>query len=885
MCPCEIGNAVNVSGACVIARQDSFSPWRCCARRAGEITHPEQLHTTACDWMPATVPGTVAAILAANGRWSFEQPTDFDADDWWFHTTFRAACQAALGREQEPSHLYFDGLATLAEVWLNGELLLTTDNMFRSYGVDVADKLHRDLQRDNELVIGFRSLTGALQQKRPRPRWKTNLVAHQQLRWQRTTLQGRIPGWSPPAPAVGPWRQVRLAAGPLIPQSIHLQPRLEGTTGIVTIDAHFVSTSPLRSASLQVGSNVGALQVQPVGNGFSVNGEVRIPDAKLWWPHTHGKPALSDCELVLEADDTRHQITCSPVGFRLLEIASSTSTIRDANDGAGGVNEAALAMASASPATDRFQVRVNGEAVFCRGACWTVSEILSLTGTAEQLRHDLVLARDAGVNMLRVGGTMVYESDAFYRLCDELGILVWQDFMFANMDYPVEDAAFRANITAEATEQLQRLAAHPCVAVYCGNSEVEQQAAMLGLPRELWRNSWFAEQLPTLCRQLHPGTAYVPSTPSGGVLPFQPSVGLTHYYGVGAYLRPLTDVRRADVKFTPECLGFSNVPEQATIDAITGGTHAVMHDPQWKRRVPRDTGAGWDFEDVRDHYLREIFQVDPVQLRSRDTTRYLQLSRLVSGEMLQQTYSEWRSGHSRNGGALVWFYKDLWPAAGWGIIDSTGTPKAAYYFLKRSWASRQLVLTDEGLNGLQLHLVNETADDCDATVEVMLLKEPNVVVARQELSLCIAGRSLRTLSAEQILGAFYDVSYAYRFGPAHHDVVVATWYDADRRAISEAVHFIQRSVPMIERGVPLQSMAEPTGSGEYRITLQADRLLHAVQLTADGYLPDDNYFHLLPNRPRTVTFRARSEPAPRFKAMIEALNLESSHVVTVPPHA
>ena len=381
-----------------------------------------------------------------------------------------------------------------------------------------------------------------------------------------------------------------------------------------------------------------------------------------------------------------------------------------------------------------FQIRVNHESIYCRGACWTVSDILNLTGTEQSLRHDLTLARDAGINMLRVGGTMVYESDSFYRLCDELGIMVWQDFMFANMDYPVDDDSFRQNVWVEATEQLTRLAPHPCVAVYCGNSEVEQQAAMLGMPRELWSNSWFAEQLPALCHSLHPGAGYVPSTPTGGVLPFHPNSGLTHYYGVGRL--PAASERCTPIRC--EIHARNTWFFQHSGSGVDRSRHRwihspVIHDPRWKRRVPRDTGAGWDFEDVRDHYLRELFNVDPVQLRSSDTPRYLQLSRLVPGEVMHQTFSEWRGIHSQNSGGLVWFYKDLWPGAGWGIIDSTGVPKATYYYLKRTWSPRQLTLTDEGLNGLHVHLVNESNEPCNGTVEVTLLKEPNVVVARQEI--------------------------------------------------------------------------------------------------------------------------------------------------------
>ena len=833
------------SAETVISSGGSWSPWRCCAQRPGKISHPSQLLVESPEWVPATVPGTVASTLAANNRWTFENTPEIDGDDWWFRTTFQSATES-----QHPAFLHFDGLATLAEVWLNGELVLTTNNMFRRYSVDVSSRL----QADNELVLGFRSMTEELKKKRPRPRWKTNLVNNQQLRWFRGTLQGRIPGWSPPAPAIGPWRGIRLETSAVSLHTVHLQSRLDNGTGIVAFDGKLLTADSIDSASLRVGNHVAPLQRTQQPDGFSLQGELQIAQAIAWWPHTHGQPTLYDCELLIESGNRKYSFPCAPVGFRQLEIET----------------------------TRGFQVRVNEQPIYCRGACWTVSDILTLTGTHEQLRHDLTLARDAGVNMLRVGGTMVYESDTFYRLCDELGILVWQDFMFANMDYPVDDESFRSNVTAEATEQLTRLAAHPCVAVYCGNSEIEQQAAMLGMPRELWSNSWFAQDLPELVGRLHAGTAYVPSTPTGGVLPFQPNTGLTHYYGVGAYLRPVTDVRRSDVKFTPECLGFSNVPEAATIEAIMQGSNPVTHDPRWKRRVPRDTGAGWDFEDVRDHYLREVFHVDPVQLRSWDTPRYLQLSRLVTGEMMQQTFSEWRSSHGHNRGGLVWFYKDLWPAAGWGIIDSTGIPKAAYYALKRTWNSRQLVITDEGLNGLQLHLINETSQPCAGFVEVQLLKEPNIVVARQEVSVGMEGRATRTLSADEILGGFYDVSYAYRFGPAHHDVVVATWFDGDRRVISEAFHFIRRGIPVLERNVVLETSAERVDENTCQITLQADRFLQAVHVSANGFLPDDNDFHLVPNRTKTVIFQSRQQKS-GFKAMVEALNMETSHVVTVRP--
>jgi beta-mannosidase len=814
--------------------------WSCCAQPPGTIVDPDHLARTATDWLPATVPGTVASALRAAGKCDFNQPIDLDGQDWWYRTTFAAPdCE-----ENGLCHLCFDGLATIADVWLNGRLLLSTDNMFRGYRLDIAPHL----QATNELVLGFRSLTEDLKRKRPRPRWKTNLTSNQQLRWRRTSLLGHIPGWSPPVPVVGPWREVRIETGPVVLSECRLCSTVDGSKGVVTFAARVHSSRLVESVRLRVGSHETVVETTEDADGLLLQGELRISDPPLWWPHTHGEQPLFSCSVVIEANNHLHTFDCGSVGFRCLQA--------NANDG--------------------FSITINGSPIYCRGACWTVNDIFDPNGVESSLRYDLQLARNAGMNMLRVGGTMTYESDAFYRLCDELGILVWQDFMFANMDYPVEDESFAGNIAAEARQQLNRLAAHPCLAVYCGNSEIEQQAAMLGMPRELWRNRWFAEQLPALCAELHPGTAYVPSTPSGGSLPFHTGTGISHYYGIGAYLRSPMELRSANVNFTPECLGFANVPEPETIDALMQGALPAMHHPKWKQRVPRDTGAGWDFEDVRDFYLRYLYELDPVQLRSFDTNRYLQLSRVASGEMMAQTFAEWRSGHSQNRGGLVWFFKDLWPGAGWGIVDSTGLPKAAYYYLRRTWQSRQIVLTDEGLNGLHFHAINELAEPLSGFVEVTLLREPSLTVARSEVPIEIGSRSQKMFCADELLGGFHDVNHAYRFGPPHHDVVIATLYDTEHQVISEACYFTRRREPTPSRGLALESTVQKTSGTEYQVTLNSDRFLHGVHLSAKGYLPNDNYFHLPPSRSKTVVFSALGTSAGLFKMTVEALNSDDT---------
>lgn len=820
----------------------SQATWFCCAAPAGsERVSPH------AEWLPATVPGTAASALRAAGKWDFQQPVDLDSNDWWFRTSFSVPDRPG----NEPCSLCFDGLAGLAEVRFNGEVVLTTDNMFRSYRVDIGNLL----RAENELVIVFRSLTADLKKRRPRPRWKTNLISNQQLRWHRTSLLGRIPGWSPPVPAIGPWRDVRLECQAIQFRELQRTATLEGAEGIVNFKATIHSWEAIEAATLRVGENAVLLLLE----GDVLSGTLRIKDPLLWWPHTHGAPQLHDCSVLIKTTSSEQSIPLEPVGFRRIEIAHEPD----------------------------FAVHVNGRPVYCRGACWTTSDIFTHSGSPESLRHDLILARDAGMNMLRIGGTMHYESDAFYRTCDELGILVWQDFMFANMDYPVDEAAFAENISFEAVQQLDRLAQHPCIAIYCGNSEIEQQAAMLGMPRELWRNDWFGDRLPVLCGAHHPGAAYVPSSPSGGVLPFHARTGVTHYYGVGAYLRSVRELRQADVKFTSECLGFANIPETDVIDEIMGGSMPVTHHPRWKQRVPRDTGAGWDFEDVRDHYLGELFGVDPAKLRSFDMPRYLELSRVTSGEMMARTFSEWRSSHSRNAGGLIWFFKDLWAATGWGIMDHHGMPKAAYYQLKRLWKSQQLTITDEGTDGLHLHLVNETGDSVDGFMEVQLLREPNIVTAKQEIAVKAGPNSKQTLSLDEILGSFHDVNYAYRFGPQKHHVVIATWLNSEREPVSEAIHFTRARDPeahvLCSDAISIE--AEALSGGSFRVLLTADRFVQSIRLSAKGFLPDDNYFHLLPNCSKSVMFSPVGVHSGVFRTYVETLNLvgESSIEVRAVP--
>ncbi|MFO1426565.1 MAG: hypothetical protein U1F11_06250 [Steroidobacteraceae bacterium] len=683
-------------------------------------------------------------------------------------------------------------------------------------------------------MLRFRSLTRALATKRPRPRWRVPMIEQQQLRWFRTTLLGRTPGWSPPAAAVGPWRPIwLLRPGATRIVDLRLDATLSGERGI--LDVSFRLTGQHAAGALQVcialDDQRSVATVRPDADG-RCQARLEVEAAEKWWPHTHGSPRLYEVTVTAPG---KAAVPLGRVGFRTIEL--------DTRDGG-------------------FTLRVNGERIFCRGACWTPMDPVTFRAQGESLARTLRQARDAGMNMLRVGGTMVYEDDAFHDLCDELGILVWQEFMFANMDYPQGDAAFRQSVELEARQQLARLQSHPSLAVLCGNSEQEQQAAMWGAPRESWASPLFHDTLRAISTELCPRTPYWPSSAHGGAFPHDATQGTTSYYGVGAYLGPFDDARRAAPRFATECLAFANVPEPATIAAMPGGLSIRRHHAAWAARAPRDLGAGWDFDDVRDHYLERLFDVRAERLRYSDHATYLARGRATSAEVMRRAFSEWRRGASQTDGALVWFLRDLWPGAGWGVIGSDGRPKAAWHALRETLQPLALLFTDEGTNGLDLHVVNERARSLSGELGIGVYRDGELRIAEGRRRIEVAGRSVLRMPAMSLLDAFLDLNFAYRFGPPSHDVVVATLL-ADGACVARSIYTLAGARTRQHEDIGLAASAQPADGGGFSVDVSTRRFAYCVSFDVEGFDPDEQYFSLAPGESRRVRLRPAPGSRPR----------------------
>ena len=808
--------------------------WEVSSSAPGACAAPSE--TDGLDWIPARVPGTAAAAIGVDER-------DFDAEDWWFRTRFERP-EAA---DDERLLLELDGVATVAEVYLNGELLLESSSMWARHQVDVT----AGLAQQNELMIACRALKPLMGvRRRPAARWRTRVVNEGNLRWFRTMIFGRSPGFAPTPAPVGPWRPVRIVR------------RAQEGIDRVSLRTGFADGAGLVHARVKSATDPARLALRlgdsrepfvPASGGWA-EAQLRIPSPARWWPHTHGDPVLHEATI----ENGGEPLESRRVGFRSLQFAHDVRV-------------------------DGLDLRINGIPVFARGAVWTPPELVSMAPTQSRLRLLLEQVRDAGMNMLRVVGTGAYESSSFYELCDELGILVWQDLMFANLDYPVGDPAFSDQVESEVRQLLSDVAGRPSLVAICGNSEVEQQAAMLGLEPDLGRDQLWERTLPELISEARLDCAYLPSTPCGGDLPFHSDTGISHYFGVSGYFRPPDDARRADVKFAAECLAFANVPDEVEVP---------VHHPQWKAGVARDAGtgwdlgAGWDFDDVRDAYLRMLFSVDPVQLRRSDHERYLELSRLTSGEVMAEVIGEWRRAASPCRGALVLWLKDMLPGAGLGVIDQSYKPKVPYHYLRRAMAPIAVWTSDEGVNGVAIHVANDRPEPLSAQLRVALYRGLETVVAESTDTLALGPHQTTTRTVEGVLRRFVDAAWAYRFGPAGHDAIFVTLTASSPKAkmvFSQAVRF-PAGLPIERRsaaGLGIEARASQLDDGAWQLALRSQRVAYGVRVDAPGFIPDDDALFLEPGRERLLHLSAGNPEQEFSGGSITAANLDGQTKIEV----
>ncbi|MGP6178569.1 glycoside hydrolase family 2 protein [Microbacterium sp. A196] len=790
-------------------------------------------------WLPVEVPGGVHESLLTAGRIPHPYRNDNESEvrwvedrDWWYRCRFTGPTDLRPG---EALSLRFLGLDTVADVWLNGKNLGHHENMFRP--AEFAITSH--VQEDNELLIRFSPPLADLELPTSTETW-TRLSRMMpvssdimQLAAQRRKAIFSW-GWdfSPRVASIGIWRHVELIrrqeaviAGHHVwtdridaDGTAHLRLQLEVDRFIVCHDL---------TATARITTPVGEmieLDV-PVEDGIGRSRtviDIVLPNAELWWTHDLGNPALHRLQLQLEGPQGALDEVEDRIGVRTIELDRS-------DDPEGG---------------RLFRFILNGVSTFARGAAWIPADMLVGSVSEERYRSLLTLATDGGMTMLRVWGGGVYEHDAFYSLCDELGLLIWHDFMFANAEYPSESSPqLCAEVTAEAEYQVRRLRNRPSLALWCGNNESQLFHGMgyHNLEPGEWGWNIFFQILPDVVAREDGRTPYWPGSPwgeaaeegfmaPGGVLDgdrhawevwhgIDFGAGSEDYPSVGE-ARHYRRYARDRGKFISE-FGIHASPEVTTLRRWIDDDLLSVHSPTFdahNKDHPKNKGDA----------ILEIITGLP-----KTMDEYIDFSMVSQSEGLKFGIEHYRHRQPHNNGTLVWQLNDSWPGFSWSIIDYDGVPKAGYYAAKRAFQPVIALFVNEG-ERLELWLSNSTAAAVAITAEVSLEEFDGTVQ--------LSERVTQTVPAGESVLAW--------FGPSPADPAIVAWVRSYDGSFPDNRFFFGeiRELPFAPADLAVQ--IESGAPGSATVTVSANTLAYLVRIPspAPGVRFSDNYFDVAPGR-------------------------------------
>ena len=783
------------------------------------------------EWRAARVPGSVHTDLLANRL--IEDPFYRDNErklqwvgktDWEYRTTFDVSPALLQRRHLE---LVFEGLDTYADVFLNDRPVLAADNMFRTWRVDAKGALRAGA---NVLRVRFRSPINEVL-----PRMKAlgyELPAANDQGEKTSPHTRKAPyqygwDWGPRFVTSGVWRPVTLEAwdDARLADLRVSQDRLGRDSAQLTAEVEVVSAGGADAVIVvedPADRRVSARQAVRLSAGahrFAL--KLSVPNPQLWWPAGMGAQKLYTLRARLRVGARAADELSTRVGLRTVEL-------RQQPDQAG----------------KSFMFVVNGVPVFAKGANWIPADSFPERVTRERYRRLLESARDANMNMLRVWGGGYYEADDFYDLCDELGLLVWQDFMFACSMYP-GDEKFLESVRAEAADNVRRLRNHPSVALWCGNNEVETAWQHWGwkqsLPAKLWDDykKLVHGVLPEVVAEHDPARAYWPSSPSSNLEedPDSQRMGDIHYWEVWHASRPFSEYERQRPRFMSE-YGFQSFPSIETVGAYTVPADHDIESPVMLAHQKHPRGN----QLIREYMLRDYPE-------PKDFESFLYVSQVLQAEGIRVGAEHLRRIMPHNMGSLYWQLNDCWPVASWSSVDYFGRWKALQFYARRFYAPL-LVSPRAAGERVEIHVVSDRAEPTPARLVVTLLDfgGRSLSSAEKEVTLApLRGDSYLTLPAARLLE-----------GRDAREVFLLSELLVGGRVVSRNTHFF-RPFKELKLAAPRVTAAAAPVRGGFRVTLSADGLARAVQLSSAGHEGSfsDNFFDLVPGRPVEVEFRAR----------------------------
>lgn len=607
-----------------------------------------------------SVPGSVYSFLLENklAEDPFYRENELEAlkileNEFTFSRTFSFAPNG------DRVLLHCDGLDTLCDIYLNGAHVAYTDNMHRAYEFDVTDILKKG---ENEISILFHPIDPYIKKKHaehPVPAARSPLHGFSHIRKAQCMMGW---DWGPRIPDIGIWKNIYLLTCDSARISdLHITQRHENGRVFIT---PCVTVENLNGSDSEKAIKVNV--TAPDGETIEIapNAETEIPSPKLWWPNGMGEQPLYKITAVLTEGQRTVDICEKKIGLRTLKL------IRE-RDKYG----------------ESFCHEVNGIRFFAMGADYIPMDSVLSRVTDERIYWMLRQCRDCNFNAIRVWGGGYYPEDSFMEACDEMGIIVFMDLMFACTLLWV-DGAFLENVRAEIGQNLTRLRHHACLAVISGNNEIEcnyENCEDVQL-REMYY-SVFEDMIPSLISEICPYIPYIPSSPTtcGHFIdPQNENYGDSHYWEVWHGGKPFTEFRNHLFRYLSE-FGFQSFPCEKTVNAFTKEEDRNIFSRVMERHQ-RNTSANGKIL----NYLSNTF------LYPRDFSTLLYASQLLQAEAIRYGVEHFRRNRGRCMGTLYWQLNDIWPVASWASIDYYGRYKALQYVARRFYSPVLLSCKETG---------------------------------------------------------------------------------------------------------------------------------------------------------------------------------------------
>lgn len=617
-----------------------------------------------------SVPGVVQADLVRNNLLPHPYVgtnedlfIQIEGKEWIYEKDF--SFDEPLG-DEDYVDLVFEGIDTLSDVYLNDVFLGSTEDMFLEYRFDVKHLL----KSENKLRVHIKSpvlVPKALEQN------------YGKLGGPEESVRGYIRkaqysyGWDWGARIVtsGIWKPVylELHKGARLHDSTAYLLEYEGGDGTIKVTGYITSKVGKDGLSVSVfvdGGFLGEFEVKEKEGELYFEGLARIKGLKLWYPWNVGEPHLYGFDFVLKRNGNEIYRESKRIGFRTVRIIQEP-------DEEGRT----------------FIFEVNGKKVFAKGANWIPADNVLTWLNEDDYKKLLKMAKDANMNMLRVWGGGIYEHDAFYSLCDEMGIMVWQDFMYACLEYPDHLPWFRRLANEEARKIVRKLRHHACIVLWCGNNENNWGFEEWGIMNKKVEglnlgNRLYLFDFPKICAEEDPKTPYWVSSPYGGERANSEREGDRHVWNVWSGWVNYDQYEKEGGKFISE-FGFQGAPHMKTIEFFAKEDERRVFHPVMLKHNKQVEG--------QERLVRFIVGNFG---EYKDFESFVYLSQLNQAEAIKFGVEHWRSRKYKTAGTLFWQLNDSWPVFSWSAVDYFKRPKALYYYAKRFFADVLPVLKKTG---------------------------------------------------------------------------------------------------------------------------------------------------------------------------------------------